>query len=165
MQDVKQVHNGYQGFCGSIEIPFTTCTLSQACRATGRLPRGKRLIHRSPPIQPPISDGTNMPLPNVASGRTPQCKARSKRSLEQCKNPAAYGCATCRFHGARRPNTIKRGPAHPQYRHGRETKEARQRRVEEIMRLRRLVNLVVGSGFIRNRIPGRRPNSLKPSRT
>ena len=161
MQDVKQVHNGYQGFCGSIEIPFTTCTLSQACRATGRLPRGKRLIHRSPPIQPPISDGTNMPLPNVASGRTPQCKARSKRSLEQCKNPAAYGCATCRFHGARRPNTIKRGPAHPQYRHGRETRDARRRRVEGMTRLRRLVDLGVAGGFIQKRITGRRPSPAK----
>jgi hypothetical protein len=98
------------------------------------------------------------PLPNIATGRTPQCKARSKRSLGRCKNPAAYGCTTCRFHGARRQETIKRGPAHPQYRHGRETTEARRRRVEGMSRLRRLVDLGVAGGFIRKRITGRRPD-------
>jgi hypothetical protein len=46
-----------------------------------------------------------MPLPNVASGRTAQCRARSKRSLRRCLNPAAFGCKTCRFHGARRPQS------------------------------------------------------------
>ena len=101
--------------------------------------------------------GTSMPpLPNVATGRTPQCRARSKRSLEQCKNPAAYGCATCRFHGARRTNTIKRGLDHPQYRHGRDTLEAKKRRVSGMSRLRHLVDIAVTAGFIRTRIAGRR---------
>ena len=98
-----------------------------------------------------------MPLPNIASGRTPQCKARSKRSLERCKNPAAYGCKTCRFHGARHPESIKRGATHSQFQHGRETVEARQRRVEGMTRLRRLVDLGVAGGFIHKRITGRRP--------
>jgi len=102
------------------------------------------------------SNGTNMPLPNVLSGRTLQCKARSKRSLRRCKNPCAFGMPVCRFHGARRKETIKRGPAHPQYRHGRETIEARQRRVEGMSRLRRLVDLAVDAGFIQKRITGRR---------
>ena len=31
----------------------------------------------------------------------------------------------CRYHGARKPETIKRGADHPQYRHGRETLEAK----------------------------------------
>jgi hypothetical protein len=63
----------------------------------------------------------------------------------------------CRFHGARRPESIKRGPAHPQFRHGRETLEARQRRAEGMTRIRRLVDLAVDAGFIRTRFPGRRP--------
>ena len=104
------------------------------------------------------------PLPNIASGRTPQCKARSKRGLEQCKNPAAYGCKTCRFHGARRPDTVKRGAAHPQFRHGRETVEARQRRVEAMTRIRFLTDLGVAGGFIRTRLPGRWPGSTKSFR-
>jgi hypothetical protein len=97
------------------------------------------------------------PLPNVVSGRTAQCTARSKRSLEQCKNPAAYGCATCRFHGARRKETLRRGADHPAYVHGRETREARRRRVEAMTRLRYLTDLGVLGGFIKRRVPGRRP--------
>ncbi len=98
-----------------------------------------------------------MPLPNVLSGRTPQCEARSKRSLRRCLNPCAFGMPVCRFHGARRQETIKRGSAHPQYRHGRETREARRRRVEGMTRIRRLVDLAVDAGFIKTRISGRRP--------
>jgi hypothetical protein len=97
------------------------------------------------------------PLPNVVSGRTPQCKARSKRSLRRCKNPCAFGMPVCRFHGARRPETIRRGHAHPQFRHGRETREARRRRVEAMTRLRYLTDLGVLGGFIKRRAPGRRP--------
>jgi hypothetical protein len=65
----------------------------------------------------------------------------------------------CRFHGARRPESIKRGPAHPQFRHGRETLEARQRRVDGMSRLRSIVDLAVDAGFLKKRITGRRPGS------
>jgi hypothetical protein len=65
----------------------------------------------------------------------------------------------CRFHGARRPGSVKRGSDHPQYRHGRETLEARQRRVEGMTRIRRLVDLAVDAGFLKKRITGRRPGS------
>ena len=60
----------------------------------------------------------------------------------------------CRFHGARRKSSIKRGPDHPQYLHGRETLEARHRRVESMSRLRFLTDLGVSGGFIDQRIPG-----------
>lgn len=43
-------------------------------------------------------------------------------------NPAAFGMGVCRYHGARRPDTVKRGVDHPRYRHGRETREAKARR-------------------------------------
>jgi hypothetical protein len=102
-----------------------------------------------------------MPLPNVASGRTPQCRARSKRSLERCKNPAAYGMPVCRFHGARRPDAVLRGLRHPQYRHGRETLEARRGRMEAMSRIRDLVELGIRGGFLKRRVPGRRPNRAK----
>jgi hypothetical protein len=104
------------------------------------------------------------PLSNIASGRTPQCKARSKRSLNRCLNPCAFGMSVCRFHGARRTESIKRGSAHAQYRHGRETTEARQRRLESMSRLRHLVDLGVAGGFIQKRITGRRPGSVKSPR-
>lgn len=43
-------------------------------------------------------------------------------------NPAAFGMKVCRYHGARRPETIKRGAIHPQYMHGDETYEAKAER-------------------------------------
>jgi len=63
----------------------------------------------------------------------------------------------CRFHGARRPESVKRGSAHPQFIHGRETLEVRRRRVEAMSRIRDLVELGVRGGFIERRVPGRRP--------
>ena len=37
-----------------------------------------------------------------------QCRAKSKRSGEQCKNYASKGYKVCRFHGARGgPKTVK----------------------------------------------------------
>ncbi len=103
--------------------------------------------------------GTSMPpLPNVATGRTPQCRARSKRSKERCKNPTAYGCSTCRFHGARKPETIRRGADHPAYIHGRETQERRRTRREAAIRLRTLEHLMHLYDFTTaKRTPGRRP--------
>ena len=69
-----------------------------------------------------------MPLPNIISGKTSRCSAACKATSTQCKNPAAFGCKTCRYHGARRPETVRRGVNHPQYRHGAETIEAKAER-------------------------------------
>lgn len=52
-----------------------------------------------------------MPLPNV----TKLCAARSKRTGLPCRNPAAYGCRTCRVHGAHR---IRRGKNAPNFKTG-----------------------------------------------
>ena len=93
--------------------------------------------------------------------RLPTGLARSKRSVERCKNPAAYGMPVCRFHGARRPDAVLRGPSHPQYRHGRETLETRRSRVEAMTRIRLLADLGVLGGFLKRRVPGRRPNRAK----
>ena len=98
-----------------------------------------------------------MPLPNIASGRTAQCAARSKRSLGRCRNPAAFGGKTCRIHGAKKLNAVIRGADHWNFKHGHETLEARRRRVESMSRLRFLVDLGVLGGFLKKRVPGRRP--------
>ena len=55
-----------------------------------------------------------MPLPHIKRRCTATCRA----TRERCKNPSAYGMATCRYHGARKPNTVLRGEDHPQYLHG-----------------------------------------------
>ena len=65
-----------------------------------------------------------MPLPSVLNGAK-QCTAKSKRTKLPCNNPAAHGCKTCRMHGARRQNTIRKGKDHPQYTFGNETREKR----------------------------------------
>ena len=70
-----------------------------------------------------------MPLPSVAIHGARQCKAITKRSKKRCLNPAAYGCSTCRYHGATPVHTRKTvaGENHPQFKHGRNTKQAKER--------------------------------------
>lgn len=65
-----------------------------------------------------------MPLPSITKHFAKQCTARNRRSGLSCKNPAAYGCRSCRMHGARKVESIKRGKDHPNFVHGRRTLEA-----------------------------------------
>lgn len=65
-----------------------------------------------------------MPLPSVLNG-TKQCQVMTKRTKLRCKNPAAYGCKACRMHGAHKSKNILRGTAHPHYKNGEETTEAK----------------------------------------
>ena len=46
--------------------------------------------------------------------------------------------ATCRSHGARKPETVKRGKDHPQYKHGASTQEAKEEYRQAAVRLREL---------------------------
>ena len=97
--------------------------------------------------------------PNLICGGTPgwgQCSENLPLPAPEraVRSPAAYGIPVCRFHGARRPETVSQGPSHPQYRHGRETLEARRNRVEAMTRIRVLTDLGVLCGFLRRRTPG-----------
>jgi len=82
--------------------------------------------------------GVNMPLPSITKHRAKQCTAKSKRTRLPCNNPAAYGCRTCRVHGARRPESIKRGKDHPNFVHGRRTLEAQLEQSTTSRRLQQL---------------------------
>lgn len=93
-----------------------------------------------------------MPLPSVARYGAKQCTAtRKTQPRQRCSNPSAYGCATCRFHGARQQESIKRGKEHPLYKHGGETLEAKARRrlgVSELQMLEELgreIGVISGS--------------------
>ena len=98
------------------------------------------------------------PLPSVRLHGANQCKARSKRSLERCKNPAAYGMPVCRFHGARRFVTVLRGSAHPQFRHGKETLEMKRERGFRLAELRDLETAMYELGMTTApRTRGRKP--------
>ena len=99
-----------------------------------------------------------MPLPSVTKHRANQCRARAKSTRQRCLNPAAYGCRTCRLHGARRQNTIKRGKSHPNYRHGMETLEAKRKRAIKLAELREIENDLIKRGLIKcKRTVGRKP--------
>ena len=63
-----------------------------------------------------------MPLPSVLNGAI-QCQVLTKRTKQRCKNPTAYGCVSCRMHGAHKSRNVLRGANHPQYKHGERTKE------------------------------------------
>ena len=65
-----------------------------------------------------------MPLPSVLNGAN-RCQVLTKRTRLPCKNPAAYGCKSCRMHGAHKSRNTLQGANHPQYRNGNETKGAR----------------------------------------
>ena len=64
-----------------------------------------------------------MPLPSLLKGAK-QCQVMTRRTKKRCKNPAAYGCRSCRMHGAHRSRNVLKGEDHSQYKNGERTKEA-----------------------------------------
>lgn len=78
-----------------------------------------------------------MPLPSLYHGAK-QCTALTKQTKQPCKNPAAYGCRTCRVHGARKAESIKRGKDHVNFVHGRRTLEAQAEQSGTSRRLQQL---------------------------
>ena len=99
-----------------------------------------------------------MPLHSVSHHGASRCTTRTKSTGQRCLNPAAYGCETCRLHGARKLTSIKRGKCHPNYRHGTETLEAKRQRSEGLDRLREIEDDLIKRGLIRSkRTVGRKP--------
>ena len=99
-----------------------------------------------------------MPLPSVTKHRANQCTAAAKSTKQRCANPAAHGCKTCRLHGARKPNSIKRGIDHPNYLHGMETLERKRQRSIKLAELREIETDLITRGLIRSkRTVGRKP--------
>jgi hypothetical protein len=99
-----------------------------------------------------------MPLPNITSGRTRRCSAKCKARGDRCRNPAAYGIGVCRYHGARRSETITRNASHPQYKHGNETLEAKAERSRRLTELKELEELSFAYGLAQGpRWRGRKP--------
>lgn len=108
-----------------------------------------------------------MPLPSVTKYGAKQCKAISKNLKRRCLNPAAYGCSTCRYHGAWRSKSrsIPQGENHPQYKHGERTKESIAERQKTLLRLHTLEEIgyhikLFPEGSPRTR--GRKPTGWEP---
>ena len=102
-----------------------------------------------------------MPLPSVLNGAR-QCQAKSKRSGNRCLNPAAYGCRTCRFHGAHRPQEAASGEEHWNFKHGKATKQKRAEDAASATKLLLLRDLGLRIGLFGPEPtgwPGRRPLS------
>ena len=99
-----------------------------------------------------------MPLPSVSQHSASQCTAQAKSTKHRCLNPAAYGCKTCRLHGARKPHSIKRGIDHPNFKDGAETLERKRQRSIKFAELRQIENHLLDCGLIKgNRTVGRKP--------
>lgn len=97
-----------------------------------------------------------MPLPNLTEGN--QCTARCKSTERQCQNLRAYGQPVCRYHGARPPQSIKRGADHPRYKHGEETNEMRAERKAAAKRIRELDQMARRLWMIHGKkLVGRKP--------
>ena len=90
-----------------------------------------------------------MPLPSVSQHSASQCTALSKGTKQRCLNPAAHGCKTCRVHGARKQNSIKRGEDHPNYLHGMETLSAKHARQLKLRYLRAIEADLLSKGLIK----------------
>ena len=54
----------------------------------------------------------------------------------------------CRYHGARRPETILKGPDHPNYQSGLETLAAKRDRSTHAAEIRELENLLLVLGMV-----------------
>ncbi len=101
-----------------------------------------------------------MPLAGVKSGKARRCTAICKARNDRCLNPAAFGMRVCRYHGARRPESIKRGSDCPQYRHGDQTLEAKAERSARLAELRGLEASMVLLGVLEGaRWRGRKPKA------
>ena len=90
-----------------------------------------------------------MPLPSITKHNAVKCTAKSKRTRLPCNNPAAHGCKTCRMHGARKAETIKRGKDHPNFVHGERSIEGIQKHREVMGRIKMLTKLARQLGMIK----------------
>ena len=114
----------------------------------------------------PISPAAHA-LFTIAGGRITctQCQARSKRTGQQCRAPAAKGKTKCRFHGgassgARTPEGKQRSAAAKTV-HGRETRSKRRERSLASVRLAQWEALGYALGMMAGpRTSGRKPALL-----
>lgn len=83
-----------------------------------------------------------LPLPNLKA----QCTAKNRATGNRCLNPAAFGCKTCRYHGARRQ--ISKGEDHPNYKHGARTLEALSKYSQKVAELDQLEDIAHLAGVM-----------------
>lgn len=99
-----------------------------------------------------------MPLPSVIHGAK-QCTVKCKRTGIRCKNPVAFGCKSCRIHGAHKSRNVLRGKDHPHYLNGNRTKEAEAENSAALTRLGMLEQI----GWHLNMFSGKKTRGRKPN--
>lgn len=111
-----------------------------------------------------MSNPDAAPMFLTAGGRIRcvQCSAKSKRTGQQCRAPAARGMTKCRHHGglSTGPQTLegKARCAAAKTVHGFDTRALRAERAEGMRRLRDLEELGYRLGIMSGpRTPGRKP--------
>ena len=91
-----------------------------------------------------------MPLPNIKR----QCTAQNRNKQRRCLNPAAFGCKTCRYHGARR--NIKANETHPNYKHGNRSQSGIKSFSKASQELDVIEDIAESIGMVARRRRGRR---------
>lgn len=95
-----------------------------------------------------------MPLRRIKKFCTATCRATSA----PCKNPAAFGMPVCRFHGAHKPETVRRGSDHGRFKTGQFTQATKATYRESAIQLMDLETIGFRVGMITGRrTPGRKP--------
>jgi hypothetical protein len=74
-------------------------------------------------------DPTHLGREPLQLGAAPRCGAKT-RSGRPCQAPAVAGRARCRMHGGAKGSGGPRGTRNGNYKHGRYTAEAKQRRLQ-----------------------------------
>ncbi len=95
-----------------------------------------------------------MPLPNLNK----RCVVTARSTGERCRNPAAFGCKSCRYHGARRQNTIRTGKDHPQYKHGERSIKSQNEYRKVSAEINTMEEILYALGDIKTKTRGRKPN-------
>ena len=103
-----------------------------------------------------------MPLPSVEKFGAMRCIANNRKTGLQCKNPSAWSCKVCRYHGARKSKNSSAGQAHYRYANGKGTKEskAEHRHVSTVLLTIRDLGDSIGM-FNGSHTRGRKPSTYK----
>ena len=74
-----------------------------------------------------------------------RCTANNRATGNRCLNPAAFGCKTCRYHGARK---VLSGLQHHNYKHGTRTLEVLSNYSQKVAELDQLEDVAHRAGVM-----------------
>lgn len=87
------------------------------------------------------------------------CSATARSTGKPCKNPKAFGCRTCRVHGAHRSRNVQRGTDHYNFKDGERTRSKVNARSRSRREIREILALGLQHGIFIN------PRTGKPAKS